>query len=471
VFPIIFGLVSIPLIIGNIGVDRFGIVTISWLIFGYFSIFDLGLSKAIINSLSNDLLHNDGKKQHPISRALIQALFLIGLICCTIIFQLADFLASDVFNIPEELLGETILSLKLVSIGVPITLVSSGFKGVLETYQRFDYTSISDFLNAVGVYVGLAAISYFTNNLVILIGFLLCVRLIVCLVLFIFSSKYVSKIFRIGKGSVQIFKDALQFGGWVAVSNFINPIMGQFDRYIIASLLTMAAVTYYTAPLDIIIKLNIIPFSIASVLFPAFSLSKIDAKSDSIFKGSVGLNLVITVPIVTAIILFSWEGLNLWLGENFANESSFILQLLAVGAFFTSAAQIPFTFIQANGQPKKTAVLQVIEAVFYIPTSFVLIKFFGIVGAAVGRVIRVSMDSIALMIISGKMSDFKKPFNDYILGVVTILVMLFLVNVVSSVLVKLGLFIIVNVMFLMATWMYTLDSQVKQKIKNELRLK
>lgn len=48
VLPLAVGLITIPLIVSGFGVERFGLLTLAWAIIGYFSLFDLGLGRAII---------------------------------------------------------------------------------------------------------------------------------------------------------------------------------------------------------------------------------------------------------------------------------------------------------------------------------------------------------------------------------------------------------------------------------------
>jgi len=46
VLPLLAGLVSIPIIIKGFGVDRFGLLSIAWMVVGDFSIFDMGLGQS-----------------------------------------------------------------------------------------------------------------------------------------------------------------------------------------------------------------------------------------------------------------------------------------------------------------------------------------------------------------------------------------------------------------------------------------
>src|SRR5437588_3759456 len=47
VIPAIAGVATIPFIVRGLGVERFGVLTLAWMVIGYFSLFDLGLGRAV----------------------------------------------------------------------------------------------------------------------------------------------------------------------------------------------------------------------------------------------------------------------------------------------------------------------------------------------------------------------------------------------------------------------------------------
>lgn len=58
-----------------------------------------------------------------------------------------------------------------------------------------------------------------------------------------------------------------------------------------------------------------------------------------------------------APLLVAFEGLMLWLGSEFADNSTLVLQLLAVGVFINSLAHVPSGLEQGAGRPDLTAKL------------------------------------------------------------------------------------------------------------------
>ena len=61
--PIIVAIFSIPILINALGADGFGILTIAWMVTGYFSLLDLGVGRALTKMVSEKLAWSSG--EHP----------------------------------------------------------------------------------------------------------------------------------------------------------------------------------------------------------------------------------------------------------------------------------------------------------------------------------------------------------------------------------------------------------------------
>jgi O-antigen/teichoic acid export membrane protein len=114
-------------------------------------------------------------------------------------------------------------------------------------------------------------------------------------------------------------------------------------------------------------------------------------------------------PFVLVAVPFAREVLGLWLGGEFAENSGRVLQWLAVGVLINSVAQVPFTVVQAAGRPDLTAKLHLIELPFYLVAVGWLIVAFGIEGAAIAWVARVSVDLIVLLALTLRIMPASAP--------------------------------------------------------------
>ena len=81
-------IVAIPILIEGMGLARFGVLTIAWMVVGYFSLFDFGLGRSL-TKLVAEKLGNEQNKEVP---SLIWAAMLLmatgravcGYCCCAI---------------------------------------------------------------------------------------------------------------------------------------------------------------------------------------------------------------------------------------------------------------------------------------------------------------------------------------------------------------------------------------------------
>src|SRR5579871_6382283 len=55
ILPLVVGLISVPIILRGLGTARFGFLSIIWMLIGYFSVFDLGLSRTLTKWVADAL--------------------------------------------------------------------------------------------------------------------------------------------------------------------------------------------------------------------------------------------------------------------------------------------------------------------------------------------------------------------------------------------------------------------------------
>jgi len=286
----------------------------------------------------------------------------------------------------------------ILALSVPVVLISSSFRGVLEAAQRFDLVNaikipisvLTFLLPLVGLLLGL--------RLPGIVALILLARVGALVVFFIMNLRMHPQLKEYA-GSFSIFPRLFSFGGWITVSSIVGPILVYLDRFLIGSLLSIAAVAYYSAPYEAVTRLWIIPTSLVMTLFPAFSALegvKDRQRLGTLFTRSVKYVILALGPVVIGIILFAEEALQLWLGADFATKSTLALQILALGVLINSFAHIPFALLQGIGRPDLPAKFHLLELPIYIGTAWFLIGNWGIAGAAAAWTLRVTLDALLL---------------------------------------------------------------------------
>jgi O-antigen/teichoic acid export membrane protein len=398
VIPLAIGVIAIPFIVRGLGTDRFGLLSLAWVVLGYFAIFDLGLGRATTKYVAEALGKGEWDQVPGLVWATVTIQLILGLLGAIILVSITPLLVGRALNIPQGLIGEARITFYLLALSIPVTLVSSSFSGVLEARQRFDLVN--------SIRIPSSACTF----LMPLVGLMLGLKLpgIVVLILGVRFSTLIAflainiRIFpNIKKFAIQrfLFLRLFKFGGWVTVSNIVSPVLTYLDRFLIGAILSITAVAFYTAPYEVVTRLWIIPYSLTITLFPAFSALERDKDRERIgifFFTSVRYVFITLGPTVLFLIIFGKKILQIWLGADFALQSTIALQILAIGVLINSLAHVPYSLLQGIGRPDISAKFHLLELPFHFLIAWILINLWGITGAALAWAIRVTLDAFLL---------------------------------------------------------------------------
>jgi O-antigen/teichoic acid export membrane protein len=397
--PLLVGIAATPFIIHGLGTERFGILSLIWIVLVYFSLFDLGLGRATIKFFAELL----GKKElEKLSALFWSSLFfniLLGMMGGIAMAAVASPLVHHVFKIPPDLIKEAQSSFFLLAALVPLVVATTTLRGALEGGQRFDLVNAVRIPSSSLTFIIPLAVVLFKYHLPQIVFFLLLARMGTAIVYFILCLK----VFPSLKAGVSIEKTMVislfKFGGWVAVSNFLAPLLVYFERFFIGSVLSMDALAFYTAPHEIVTRLWILPMSFVVTLFPVFSSMGRGRREEvgKIYAQSSKYLLMIMGPLVLYIVVFAKDILMVWLGAEFAKESTLVFQILAVGMLINSLINIPFVLIQGLGRPDITAKFHLLELPIYIGLAWFLVGEWGIKGAALAWCLRVTLDAVLIL--------------------------------------------------------------------------
>jgi O-antigen/teichoic acid export membrane protein len=395
--PLLIGFVAIPFTIKGLGQERFGLLSLCWTLLTYFSFFDLGLGKATTKFVAESL----GKNQ----KANISLLFwlsfflniIIGIVAGAILYFLTPILTNNIFNISMKYIAEAQASFAILAFFLPIIVTSAALRGLLEAYFRFDIVNIIKIFTNSFIFL-IPLISYFFYTSLSLIIFLICLSRLLAFSLFAYHAFRIINQYKPAAPVVKIMRSIISFAIWITLSNVFGPILVYADRFFIAHILSMKYVAFFTAPFEIVTRLWILPSSLVNTLFPTFSYYSTQDKERTIlyYNNSIKFLAIFMAALIIPLILFSDKILILWLGTDFHQKSNLLFQLLSIGVFINSIAWVPFTFLQSSGRADLPAKIHLLEFIFYFFLLAFLLKNYGLIGAAIAFIVRVSIESILL---------------------------------------------------------------------------
>jgi O-antigen/teichoic acid export membrane protein len=410
--PMVVGVVAIPPLVRSLGVDRFGVLSLAWIVIGYFSLFDLGMGRALTKLVADKIGGNDEASIPPLVWTSLFLMLLLGVVGGLITLAIAPWLVYSALKVPTALQRETLRSFQLLAASIPLVTLTSGLRGILEAQQRFRILNFIRVPTSIFSFAGPLLVLPFSHSLVPVIIFLMVGRMLGFLA-HLFACframpalRHHMKLQRAAAGPL------VRFGGWMTVSNIVGPLMVYADRFLIGGLLSVSAVAYYTTPFDLVFRLQFIPVAVAGVLFPAFATSLASNPERTALLVSRGIKYIFLAmfPVVLVMVTFAPDALRLWLGPVFASHSQSVMRWIAVGMFINSVACIPFSLLQSAGKPRVTACLHVVEAPVYLVAVWMLTGRMGIEGAAIAFAGRIVLDTVLMFFFADRMLQHRPKF-------------------------------------------------------------
>lgn len=406
VLPLVIALAAVPVCVGAYGTDRFGLLSLAWMLLGYFAFFDLGLGRATTHAIARARSDGHHARIGAVLRVSLALNLAVGIVGGAALLVAADPLVRLVFSIPAALAGEAHSMVTILGWSIPMITATAVLRGALEADQRFGWVNavkipsngLIFLLPMIGAWMGwdlpfVALLMTLSRMLTTLAFGTLVAR--------VFPSMLSGRLRdRAGAGGL------LRFGGWVTVSNLVNPLVTYGERLLIVSTLGLTMLTYYSAPYEFISRLAVVPASLSLSLFPMISAvdhPEAGAVWESLILFPSRLLILLFVPVGLLFILFAPEVLELWLGSSFRALSTIPLILLTGAMVLNALAYVPLAAVQGLGRPDLKAKLDLGELLLFGILAWCFVSLWGIGGAALAKLVINAVDMGVLFLFARTM--------------------------------------------------------------------
>lgn len=428
VVPMLAALAAVPWLMHYMGQERLGVLSLVWVVVGYFSFLDMGLGRAVTVAVA---------AARSAGSSTTEELHVLGAACVLLttvggLMAVALWICVQAWGAPFKLsslalVDEVRMALLWTLPSLPLLLLSSVLRGYLEGVGAFRV------LNMLRIPTGILLVflpclsSYFSPSLIWSCIGIFLVRLTHFLVLWALVASEI-KLAQTAMLAVLVhhitrhwMQRLLSFGGWVTVSNVIGPVIVYVDRFVIGVTLAASSVAIYTVPFDLVSRLPILVAALTSVLLP--ELARLSQLASTLDPGAskqahqlvTRSSLLSAAVVALLVILGVWAtplGLSVWVSDDFSMQSSTLTQVLLMAFGVNAVAQIPFTALQATGQVRAVALLHSAELIPYAILVFFAISQLGIEGAAWAWFLRSIVDYCVLALMWHRQTQNKNAsFN------------------------------------------------------------
>jgi len=376
-----------PLIIMHIGQTEFGIYAIVLGFIGTFGLLDFSFSASFIKFISE---HYNLGEYDELNKTINTGLFFyiaFTLLICLVVIIFAESVLS-LINIPPDLYELAKFSLYISLIIFFIATSSTIFVSVLISIQKMYLNSI------IGLVINI--INFAVTYILLISGYglkgILFAQLGAVTVSVFFNIYLALKEvpgIRISTNFInrKTFKLMGTFGLQMQVSRFSTFLSEKYDEFLLGYFTTLGNVTYFNLANRVTRLGKFFPLQLFQQVAPV--AAELNAKKDEnrlselFFEASKYL-AVFSAPIFIYILIFADLIINTWMGPGY-EISVYLLRFLALGQLINLLISAPGNSIIPNlGLPKFLMYEGIINLAVNLVLSFLLIKYYGIVGAAIG---------------------------------------------------------------------------------------
>jgi O-antigen/teichoic acid export membrane protein len=381
----------IPVIVGYLGVEQFGLWSLILALTGYIGLADLGLNTSFVKYIAEYVSQGDHRRVNQVVQHGL--LFYAAL---TVVFVCVGYflfpLAFDVLRIPAGEYDNAHRSFMIALVGFGIANIATVFSSVLSGIQRTDMFNI---LVAI-----LLPVKFLASYVALDLGYGLTGLMIADAIVsagsiiplaWVAKTCYPPLTLRHVEYDALMMKRLLRFGSQLQVSRLAELIQFQFDKILLSRFIGLQAVSVYDVGSRPLTRLRALPTAAIASLVPA--VSALDAVNDrsriqAALIRSTRYLIILAMPAFAYVICFAHELVAAWLGPGFGTAAT-TMQILAFGYAISVGAMALSLVSQGMGEPKHQMHATIIQSVVNIVLSSSLLFVFGYFGAVAGTTISI----------------------------------------------------------------------------------
>ena len=382
------GLAFIPMYIRYLGIESYGLIGFFATLQTWCFMLDLGLSGTLNREMAR---FSAGGIPAQATRDLVKSVELLyaGIACLValIVAGLSQVIAGGWIN--AQTLSTDTLAQAVLLMGLALafqwmgTLYRSALLGLHRQVWLSLMTAVMAAVRGVGAVLVMA---YVSPTIVAFFVFQGVVGAMESLVLGWYLRRHLPHPLAPPRFSREALRTVWKFAAGLAAVGFLATLLTQFDKLLLARLLTLGEFGYFTLAVTLAGALAAVIVPVTNVAYPR--LSELVAIGDEAalaaqYHKFAQLVSIGVMPPATVLCLFSKELVYLWTGDPaMADAVAPLLSVWVVGTALNGLMHVPYAAQLAHGWPRLAMWINAISVVLAIPLLLILVPRYGALAAA-----------------------------------------------------------------------------------------
>jgi O-antigen/teichoic acid export membrane protein len=379
-----------PIVVRELGKVGYGVWTLVFGAVAYMGLLDLGLRGAITRYVAKDLASSNHEGSNcTIGAGLwIRAWTAIAILVGSLLLSLS---ITRFLKIPPEMAASARLAVLLAGTSLGVTILFGVFAGVLAALHRFDVISAVTIFRVLLRGAGFVWLVKSGYGIVALAGWELAVGIASNIVLAALCFRIYPQLrLSLHRPARDTLRSLWQYSYYVFIINLAFQFIYYSDNLVVGAFISVAGVTFYAIGGNLLQYLRDITTALAATFLPLTSSLEAQDQRTQIQRlliNGTRAALFVTLPIILALFLRGRTFIGLWMGEQYAQPSARVLQILLLSQVFAIANATSGNIAYGLGKHDRAARWVSAEAILNVALSIVLARRMGINGVAWGTVI------------------------------------------------------------------------------------
>ena len=382
----IIPLLYTPIMLRMLGQTEYGLYSLANSVISYLSLLNFGVGTVVVRYVTQYRAKNDSNG----TRRVLGLFVTIYSVLSAIVFIGGIILASvsDVF-FAEGLSVSEIERLRVLVIilatGMAITFPQSVFSSVAVAYEKFIFRRLLNIVATIAApIINLTVLAAGFGTIGMAVGS--TVSQICFTIIFLLYCKKKLEIYPVfHQMPTQLLRELFGYCAFVFLATIVDLLYWSTDKVLIGARLGSAAVAVYNIGGVFTSMLQNMSSSISNVFTPRVTtlvVKDVPKQEISNLLIRVGrIQFLIVAFILSGYIVFGRPFINLWAGSDYL-DAYYVALLTMIPLAVPLIQSIAFSTIMAQNKHQFRAVVYAIIAVINVISTYIVLPFWGIIGAA-----------------------------------------------------------------------------------------
>lgn len=401
IIVILTGLIYTPIMLRLLGKSEYGLYQLVFSVVSYLNILSFGFSSSYIRFYSRYKVNKEDKEIAKLNGMflLIFSIITVICICCGI-----GMLTNTRLILGDKLSHSEIYTAKILIIlmvfNLVMTFISSIFDCYISAHEKFIFQKFVIVLQKIFdpiVSLPLLLLGYGCISVISVTTTLTIIKLILN-AYYCFNKLKME--FKFKGINLKLFKEMWSFTFFIFIGMIVNQINWNVDKFMIGRIIGTGAVAVYGVASQINTLYIQLSSTISNIFIP--QINKLVAEGNNEQKLNELLNktgriqYILLSLILCGFVFFGEKFIELWAGKGY--ESAYVVALLLITVETIPLIQnIGIEVQRAMNKEKVRSYVYLVIACANIIISIPLIKYWGIIGAAVGTALSLLIGNIIFM--------------------------------------------------------------------------